>query len=336
MTPTALIGRRGELAELTRAWSRVTSVQAGPSVAVITGASGIGKSRLVREALHSFTPAPVPVLAGTARLHDPAPYDWLAAVLSRRDVHDASLPPDGLAWLAQHPDAPAVRYAPGALLRIAVRTVRALIGTGPACLVVEDLHALDPASLNLLGELADEPGLPALLLITSRPPEHPLVARTVARLAGAPGAIRQHLGRLSVAEVAEFLDDRFGDGVTPELAEAVWSRTNGNPYWLMELLAAVRGHEPQALVTEPLPAHLSLDAAPLSESAETLFTSAGADLTGREEEVLACLAAGMSNKQVARSLDISVKTVAVHVSNLLRKTGSASRTEVALWALRRG
>ena len=54
---------------------------------------------------------------------------------------------------------------------------------------------------------------------------------------------------------------------------------------------------------------------------------------GREVEVLSCLAAGMSNKQVARSLGISVRTVTVHVSNLLRKTGSASRTEAALWAV---
>ncbi|MEU6204251.1 LuxR C-terminal-related transcriptional regulator [Micromonospora musae] len=34
-------------------------------------------------------------------------------------------------------------------------------------------------------------------------------------------------------------------------------------------------------------------------------------------------------------LDISVRTVTVHVSNLLRKTGAASRTEVALWAVQR-
>ncbi|PZG04133.1 hypothetical protein C1I95_33435, partial [Micromonospora craterilacus] len=59
-----------------------------------------------------------------------------------------------------------------------------------------------------------------------------------------------------------------------------------------------------------------------------------ADLTGREVEVLECLVAGMSNKQVARALGISVRTVTVHVSNLLRKTGSASRTGVALWAVR--
>jgi DNA-binding NarL/FixJ family response regulator len=43
----------------------------------------------------------------------------------------------------------------------------------------------------------------------------------------------------------------------------------------------------------------------------------------------------MSNKQMARSLGISIRTVTVHVSNLLRKTRSASRTEAALWAVQR-
>ncbi|MEV6926806.1 helix-turn-helix domain-containing protein, partial [Dactylosporangium sp. NPDC051485] len=70
--------------------------------------------------------------------------------------------------------------------------------------------------------------------------------------------------------------------------------------------------------------------------AETLLHSlrAGGDLTARELEVLGCLAAGMTNQQVASSLGISIRTVAVHVSNLLRKTGAASRTEAALWAVR--
>jgi DNA-binding CsgD family transcriptional regulator len=59
-------------------------------------------------------------------------------------------------------------------------------------------------------------------------------------------------------------------------------------------------------------------------------------LTAREREVIRCLAAGMTNQQVARALGISIRTVTVHVSNLFRKTGSASRTEAALWALRQG
>jgi DNA-binding NarL/FixJ family response regulator len=56
-------------------------------------------------------------------------------------------------------------------------------------------------------------------------------------------------------------------------------------------------------------------------------------LTAREREVLAHLAQGMSNKGIARSLGISIRTVTVHVSNLLRKTRSTSRTEAALWAV---
>jgi DNA-binding NarL/FixJ family response regulator len=58
-----------------------------------------------------------------------------------------------------------------------------------------------------------------------------------------------------------------------------------------------------------------------------------AELTAREVEVLSCLAAGMSNMQVARWLGISIRTVTVHVSNLLGKTGTASRIEAALWAV---
>ena len=43
---------------------------------------------------------------------------------------------------------------------------------------------------------------------------------------------------------------------------------------------------------------------------------------------------GLSQPRFAELLGISVRTVTVHVSNLLRKTRSASRTEVALWAVR--
>ena len=59
-------------------------------------------------------------------------------------------------------------------------------------------------------------------------------------------------------------------------------------------------------------------------------------LTGREREVLAHLVAGRSYAEIARSLFISEKTVSVHVSNLMRKTGTSSRVEAAAWARRRG
>jgi DNA-binding NarL/FixJ family response regulator len=59
-------------------------------------------------------------------------------------------------------------------------------------------------------------------------------------------------------------------------------------------------------------------------------------LTPREREVVALLAEGLTNTQLAERLYISPRTAAVHVSNVLSKLGMASRTEVAAWAVRTG
>ncbi|MET0090630.1 MAG: two-component system response regulator NarL [Candidatus Thiodiazotropha sp.] len=58
-------------------------------------------------------------------------------------------------------------------------------------------------------------------------------------------------------------------------------------------------------------------------------------LTSREQEILEQIANGMSNKRIADALDISEGTVKVHVKNLLKKLNLHSRTEAAVWALRR-
>ena len=61
-----------------------------------------------------------------------------------------------------------------------------------------------------------------------------------------------------------------------------------------------------------------------------------APLTDRERAILKCLAAGLSNKLIARELGIAEGTVKVHVKNLLRKLGFRSRLEAAIWAVERG
>jgi DNA-binding NarL/FixJ family response regulator len=59
-------------------------------------------------------------------------------------------------------------------------------------------------------------------------------------------------------------------------------------------------------------------------------------LTKREYQVLRHLAYGLSNREIGRSLSISIETVKEHVQNILRKLDAADRTEAAVWAVRRG
>jgi DNA-binding NarL/FixJ family response regulator len=59
-------------------------------------------------------------------------------------------------------------------------------------------------------------------------------------------------------------------------------------------------------------------------------------LTKREYQVLRHLAYGLSNREIGRSLNISIETVKEHVQNILRKLDAADRTEAAVWAVKRG
>ncbi|MYS22732.1 MULTISPECIES: response regulator [unclassified Streptomyces] len=62
----------------------------------------------------------------------------------------------------------------------------------------------------------------------------------------------------------------------------------------------------------------------------------GNALTEREREVLTLITDGRSNREIARALVLSEKTVKTHVSNILMKLDLADRTQAALWAVRHG
>lgn len=99
-----------------------------------------------------------------------------------------------------------------------------------------------------------------------------------------------------------------------EIVDAVRTAARGKSLWTSETLRKLSG----AMAAPRLPAE--------TESA----------LTRREVEVLAQLAHGLSNKEIAQALSISYETVKEHVQHILRKIGVADRTQAAVWAVRQG
>jgi len=88
--------------------------------------------------------------------------------------------------------------------------------------------------------------------------------------------------------------------------------------------AAARGDSP----LDPKAARALLSTRTSSPPAQSLSL--------REREVLAMVAEGLPNKQIARRLSISEKTVKAHLTSVFRQIGVTDRTQAALWAQRNG
>ena len=98
-----------------------------------------------------------------------------------------------------------------------------------------------------------------------------------------------------------------------------------------ELVAALRAAHDGELTLDPALARR------LMASLRAARTPSPADeLTPREREILALVARGSSNREIATELVISERTARTHVSNILRKLDLRSRTQAALWATKHG
>lgn len=75
-----------------------------------------------------------------------------------------------------------------------------------------------------------------------------------------------------------------------------------------------------------------MDQAVRAQGAQPVPMPHVAGLTEREREVLGLLGQGLSNPEIAARLHLGVTTVKTHVANLMTKTGSANRVQLAVYA----
>ena len=81
---------------------------------------------------------------------------------------------------------------------------------------------------------------------------------------------------------------------------------------------------------------LAPEAAQALVQVNRMASAPGSDLTGRERQILALLAEGLSNPEIAERLVISRPTVVFHVGNILSKLGAANRAEAVAQAYKYG
>jgi DNA-binding NarL/FixJ family response regulator len=178
--------------------------------------------------------------------------------------------------------------------------------------------------IDLVGSAAS--GVEAVALAQERAPDVVLMDLQMPELDGI-AAIRRLAGerpRTRVVVLTAFSD-------RPRILEALDAGAAG--YLLKdappdEILAGIRAAAAGEAPLDPKAARTLLTELRERQPAE--------ELTEREREVLALLARGLSNKQIARRLDISEKTVKAHLTSVFRRIGVFDRTQAALWAERHG
>src|SRR5947209_12643560 len=182
---------------------------------------------------------------------------------------------------------------------------------------------LDP-ELEVVGEATD--GADALRLARELRPDVVVMDLLMPGMNGieATAAIRRELPDTEVLALTSVLEDASVVGAVRAGAIGYLLKDTQADALCQAIKAAAAG---QVQLTPKAAARL-MQAVSAPESPEAL--------TERETGVLRLLAQGQSNKQIARSLHISEKTVKTHVSNILSKLGVQSRTQATLYAVRIG
>jgi NarL family two-component system response regulator LiaR len=177
--------------------------------------------------------------------------------------------------------------------------------------------------LELVGEAAD--GEEAVRLCEHLQPDVVLMDLLMPKMDGvtATQLIKQRWPRIQVIALTSFKEKEYVEGAL---------KAGANGYLLKnvsaeELVSAIR----RAVAGQP---SLSPEAAQVLIQKVNEPAPIGQDMTEREKEILALMAEGLSNSEIAERLVVSQSTVKFHVSNVLSKLGVTGRTEAVALAVK--
>ena len=261
-TPSALVGRRQELATLLDSWRQ--ACDGVRRVTLLSGEAGVGKSRLVEALKTRAGDDGALILEGhcSPYFQNSAFYAvtqllarWLvftpdAAAEDRRQTLDAATAPVGLAdpaatallasllSLPVDPDDP-VRTLGATLQRqrtldVLVQLPRALAAERPVLLLLEDLHWADPSTLEFLARTVDQRDPARLLVALTCRPEFDAGWRRK------PEVTRLDLGGLAVPDAEALVAQAAGGKALPgDVVQQIVERADGIPLFVEETTRAI-------------------------------------------------------------------------------------------------
>ena len=173
-------------------------------------------------------------------------------------------------------------------------------------------------ALDTVSQLADADALPAVVLMDLVMPGMDGIAAT--------SEIHRRYPEVAIVALTSFVDDQLVHAALRAGATGYVLKDAKPDAIASAIRAGARGE-----------VHLDAAAAQRLATAMVVTGEAGQpSLTERELEVLALVATGYSNQDIADRLVLSERTVRSHVSNILTKLDLTSRTQAALWAIANG
>jgi DNA-binding NarL/FixJ family response regulator len=203
-------------------------------------------------------------------------------------------------------------------IRILIADDHAIVRAG-----LRTFLAADP-ELEIVGEARN--GLEAVEMAVAHRPDVVLMDLLMPEMDGvaATAAIRKVLPHTEVVALTTVIEDRMVVGVIKAGAIGYFLKDIQTEDLLRAIKAAAAGRvELSPQVSAFLMRELQAPTSP-------------EPLSRRETEVLAGIARGESNKEIAAQMGVAVSTIKSHVANLLGKLGVESRTQAALCAVRMG